>query len=54
VVIHDHPRICWLWKHKPEGCLDREILRDASTVWLNEVFRTLHVQEILGKEIWIS
>jgi hypothetical protein len=43
MVSHDHLEYVVLWKHKPEGRLDRASLRDASTVRLNEVFRTLLV-----------
>jgi hypothetical protein len=54
VVSHDHLEYVVLWQHKPEGRLDRESLRDASTVRLNEVSEILLVREILGKERWIT
>jgi hypothetical protein len=37
-----------------EGCLDRESVRDASTVILDRVSGIPSVQENLGMERWIT
>jgi hypothetical protein len=54
MVRHDHLEYVVLWKHKPKECLNRESLRDASTIRLNEVCEILLEREIIGNERWIT